>query len=99
MKSRRKVKDGNRYTDGDGIRPTIMESIYFFFLMKRRPPRSTLFPHTTLFRPESPPTRAQSVGAWSRAHRVAPAASPTRLSRRATRSPGPGDPALEISPG
>src|SRR3712207_8039663 len=24
--------------------------IYFFFLMKRRPPRSTLFPYTTLFR-------------------------------------------------
>src|SRR2546428_8498740 len=25
-------------------------SIYFFFLMIRRPPRSTLFPYTTLFR-------------------------------------------------
>src|SRR5215813_14576154 len=25
-------------------------SIYFFFLMLRRPPRSTLFPYTTLFR-------------------------------------------------
>src|SRR6266568_5342654 len=24
---------------------------YFFFLMIRRPPRSTLFPYTTLFRP------------------------------------------------
>src|SRR5437899_8653590 len=23
---------------------------YFFFLMRRRPPRSTLFPYTTLFR-------------------------------------------------
>src|SRR2546430_10155698 len=28
---------------------------FFFFLMIRRPPRSTLFPYTTLFR--SPPTR------------------------------------------
>src|ERR1043165_9483789 len=28
-------------------------AIYFFFLMIRRPPRSTLFPYTTLFR--SPP--------------------------------------------
>src|SRR6266436_8189433 len=28
----------------------------FFFLMIRRPPRSTLFPYTTLFR--SPPSRA-----------------------------------------
>src|SRR3712207_7945085 len=26
------------------------EDIYFFFLMIRRPPRSTLFPYTTLFR-------------------------------------------------
>src|SRR5258707_7535761 len=27
-----------------------MPSIFFFFLMIRRPPRSTLFPYTTLFR-------------------------------------------------
>src|SRR5216684_7902104 len=27
---------------------------YFFFLMIRRPPRSTLFPYTTLFRPRPP---------------------------------------------
>src|SRR3712207_8314213 len=26
--------------------------LYFFFLMIRRPPRSTLFPYTTLFRSE-----------------------------------------------
>src|SRR6266704_6261681 len=26
-------------------------SLFFFFLMIRRPPRSTLFPYTTLFRP------------------------------------------------
>src|SRR5258708_28496148 len=26
------------------------ESVFFFFLMIRRPPRSTLFPYTTLFR-------------------------------------------------
>src|SRR2546427_12463613 len=30
--------------------------LYFFFLMIRRPPRSTLFPYTTLFR--SPADRA-----------------------------------------
>src|SRR6266496_672966 len=29
--------------------------VYFFFLMIRRPPRSTLFPYTTLFRPGAPP--------------------------------------------
>src|SRR2546430_13155592 len=27
-----------------------MDEFYFFFLMIRRPPRSTLFPYTTLFR-------------------------------------------------
>src|SRR3989475_11485544 len=28
-------------------------TLYFFFLMIRRPPRSTLFPYTTLFRSEA----------------------------------------------
>src|SRR3712207_9237400 len=28
----------------------ILSSLFFFFLMIRRPPRSTLFPYTTLFR-------------------------------------------------
>src|SRR3990170_6840653 len=28
--------------------------VFFFFLMIRRPPRSTLFPYTTLFRPRNP---------------------------------------------
>src|SRR5215813_15472557 len=30
---------------------------FFFFLMIRRPPRSTLFPYTTLFRSTAPPGR------------------------------------------
>src|SRR5215471_21540853 len=35
----------------------------FFFLMIRRPPRSTLFPYTTLFRSSSLPTQmASSMG-------------------------------------
>src|SRR5256885_5167063 len=53
--------------------------LFFFFLMIRRPPRSTLFPYTTLFRsalslpcsclwdsrPESPsPSAAKSQGLW-----------------------------------
>src|SRR5260370_806454 len=50
----------------------------FFFLMIRRPPRSTLFPYTTLFR---------SVGAWAR--RVRPgrcvACGVQRLHQRARR--------------
>src|SRR5215471_19878123 len=29
-------------------------AVLFFFLMIRRPPRSTLFPYTTLFRPVHP---------------------------------------------
>src|SRR5260370_23168294 len=38
-------------------RPTCFDyiSLHFFFLMIRRPPRSTLFPYTTLFRSVSDP--------------------------------------------
>src|SRR5690348_17462809 len=44
---------------------------FFFFLMIRRPPRSTLFPYTTLFRSES------ERCAWTRtANRSQRAASP-----------------------
>src|SRR5438067_5892530 len=32
------------------ISPSFISSCFFFFLMIRRPPRSTLFPYTTLFR-------------------------------------------------
>src|SRR5437868_10596763 len=35
----------------------------FFFLELRRPPRSTLFPYTTLFRSQSePPTKSRAPG-------------------------------------
>src|SRR3712207_8726411 len=40
-------------------------TLLFFFLMIRRPPRSTLFPYTTLFRSAALPRRAhqrQDVG-------------------------------------
>src|SRR6478609_11086832 len=37
---------------------------FFFFLMIRRPPRSTLFPYTTLFR--SPPERLPWWRRWFR---------------------------------
>src|ERR1022692_3658261 len=33
-----------------GIAHSGASSVFFFFLMIRRPPRSTLFPYTTLFR-------------------------------------------------
>src|SRR6266536_5310108 len=44
---------------------------FFFFLMIRRPPRSTLFPYTTLFRSlaECRPGRSgcsSGTGSWSR---------------------------------
>src|SRR5574337_1842791 len=35
---------------------------FFFFLMIRRPPRSTLFPYTTLFR-STPPLTPDNIGA------------------------------------
>src|SRR2546422_10647294 len=49
---------------------------FFFFLMIRRPPRSTLFPYTTLFR--SGPARRGSVGCgWPwRARRARASAAP-----------------------
>src|SRR5215204_7419105 len=43
--------------------------IFFFFLMIRRPPRSTLFPYTTLFRPRR---QARTVGLHRRAVAQAP---------------------------
>src|SRR3712207_7844038 len=36
----------------------------FFFLMIRRPPRSTLFPYTTLFRSRMPRLRALAGPGW-----------------------------------
>src|SRR5580698_11083912 len=42
-------------------------SFFFFFLMIRRPPRSTLFPYTTLFR--SPPASAPAERPAPRAPR------------------------------
>src|SRR6266853_2984696 len=39
-------------------------NLFFFFLMIRRPPRSTLFPYTTLFR--SPAQTARWPGAQTR---------------------------------
>src|SRR6266496_4198457 len=47
-------------------------SCFFFFLMIRRPPRSTLFPYTTLFRSPAArtwPTRSRSRSAPARAWR------------------------------
>src|SRR5688572_32442059 len=53
---------------------------FFFFLMIRRPPRSTLFPYTTLFRsPGARPSRAP------RRRPRAAAPPPPRADRKSTR--------------
>src|SRR5258706_10021195 len=48
-------------------------SLFFFFLMIRRPPRSTLFPYTTLFRsrPTAPASRSSGGIASCRARSTA----------------------------
>src|SRR3712207_7588999 len=59
--------------------------IIFFFLMIRRPPRSTLFPYTTLFR-----SRDGRVAAGARRHagRRRPRREPDGLSPPARRAGG-----------
>src|SRR5215475_15249376 len=60
--------------------------VFFFFLMIRRPPRSTLFPYTTLFRSTSP--RSTSVIPSAAAAGALCAASPTAVrlvDRKSTR--------------
>src|SRR3712207_8718117 len=68
----------------------------FFFLMIRRPPRSTLFPYTTLFRSKirrPPQESARSRSSWWYGLRRSPGGpggsrAPSRMStRRCARSP------------
>src|SRR5215469_3785336 len=58
----------------------------FFFLMIRRPPRSTLFPYTTLFRSRRDPRTGERADPAHRAH-IAPAArgGTARRDRKSTR--------------
>src|SRR6476660_10221847 len=44
----------------------VLGFVFFFFLMIRRPPRSTLFPYTTLFRSSRPAPRASGSTCWRR---------------------------------
>src|SRR5258705_6908286 len=56
-------------------------SSFFFFLMIRRPPRSTLFPYTTLFRSHEPGTSLPRSRALERRRaglRAPPRAPPQR---------------------
>src|SRR6266542_5766541 len=57
----------------------------FFFLVIRRPPRSTLFPYTTLFR--SSRSRSTSAARRDRAGSSRSPASARRRGRRTTRRP------------
>src|SRR3712207_9543298 len=50
------------------LNDTSATNIYFFFLMIRRPPRSTLFPYTTLFR-SSGEANPRSAGRFLLLHR------------------------------
>src|SRR3989449_6948889 len=56
---------------------------FFFFLMIRRPPRSTLFPYTTLFRSPSQCRRRCAQGLPQRHHRSH--AGGRRRDRKSTR--------------
>src|SRR5215213_10360351 len=51
----------------------------FFFLMIRRPPRSTLFPYTTLFRPGRAPAQERALARGARGH---PDREPARVRAR-----------------
>src|SRR2546425_9044172 len=55
--------------------PTLVRAVFhfFFFLMIRRPPRSTLFPYTTLFRSDS----CRCSRAMRRSASSSPSASPS----------------------
>src|SRR5947209_18517643 len=54
---------------------------FFFFLMTRRPPRSTLFPYTTLFRSFFPISPRALSAAWA----LFPAATSARRPRNSKR--------------
>src|SRR5215472_17972351 len=55
----------------------LIKFIFFFFLMIRRPPRSTLFPYTTLFR-----SYAACYADWPCVHAIVSTAT---LDRKSTR--------------
>src|SRR3712207_7701647 len=60
--------------------------ICFFFLMIRRPPRSTLFPYTTLFRSLLPAREPAATGILPHGER--PPRTPRRSTRRGARRAG-----------
>src|SRR6266542_6792193 len=67
--------------------PLFIRLVFFFFLMIRRPPRSTLFPYTTLFR---------SAATWPCRCPTTSSTAPTRRSPQSARS-GSGSPPMSSS--
>src|SRR3712207_8365002 len=64
----------------------VVDASVFFFLMIRRPPRSTLFPYTTLFRSEPRPGLFGRVRGEARVRaRVRPTHPRPKLDRRERR--------------
>src|SRR2546430_16265103 len=60
--------------------------VFFFFLMIRRPPRSTLFPYTTLFRSQE--TKRVAPGTcFSMAHTINASPNPVFIEMISNRSP------------
>src|SRR6266850_4852507 len=47
-----------------GIYVVMLVLLFFFFLMIRRPPRSTLFPYTTLFRSDLACALTKALECW-----------------------------------
>src|SRR2546422_11535946 len=77
---------------------------FFFFLMIRRPPRSTLFPYTTLFRSSRPRAGGPSGAAFNRRgpRRPPPSLPPNQIARAEPaleHGGGSGSPARPTSPG
>src|SRR2546425_12004935 len=62
--------------------------LFFFFLMIRRPPRSTLFPYTTLFRSREEAQRDEGHAAAARAGRARGQAAPDHRRGRGGRGAG-----------
>src|SRR3990170_2523176 len=65
------------------VRGRVPRAVFFFFLMIRRPPRSTLFPYTTLFRSR------RALARRARARRSRGRSRPARPSRSDRRGGAP----------
>src|SRR5579859_1559876 len=61
-------------------------SVFFFFLMIRRPPRSTLFPYTTLFRSSGWRARRRAGASWRRTNWFRPGRSEEHTSELQSQS-------------